>query len=127
MRFGSSRSGPLLPVGLAAQQTTQPSPGSDRVAYIVAVVGDSAITSIALAGQWCSALPWKGASRCSQDRAQRVRQEVLDNEITELLLLQAAAKTPPSRWTTTACAAGWTSNCRSGSGRREAPRSSSRC
>lgn len=83
----------LLPVGLAAQQTTQPSPGSDRVAYIVAVVGDSAITNIALAEAVVQRYAMEGRQPVfTGPEAQQVRQEVLDNEITELLLLQAAAK-----------------------------------
>lgn len=81
------------PAGAAATPGTPAAPGSERVAYIVAVVGDSAITNIAL----FDAMVQRFAQERKQPvftgpEADRVRREVLDDEITELVLLQAAQK-----------------------------------
>ena len=84
----------LLPLPLAAQQPTQPSQSAgDRVGFIVAVVGDSALTNVAL----MEAVVQHFALHRRQPvftgpEAERARREVLDQEITELVLVQAAAR-----------------------------------
>ncbi|NJD11755.1 MAG: hypothetical protein FIB01_15385 [Gemmatimonadetes bacterium] len=84
----------LLPLPLAAQQTTPPAAaGGERVGYIVAVVADSAITNVALMDGMVQYFAMQNRPPVfSGPEAERARQEVLDNVITELLLLQAAAK-----------------------------------
>ena len=77
----------------AAQPGTPAGPGAERVAYIVAVVGDSALTNVAL----YDAIVQRFAMERRQPvfegpEADRIRREVLDDEITELILLQAAEK-----------------------------------
>lgn len=86
-------SAPATDVPPTAVPGTQPAPGGERVAYIVAVVGDSAITNVAL----YDAVVQRFAAERRQPvlegpEAERVRREVLEDEITELVLLQAAQK-----------------------------------
>lgn len=80
-------------VAPGAQPGSPAGPGGERVAYIVAVVGDSAITNVAL----YDALVQRFAMERRQPvfegpEADQLRREVLDDEITELILLQAAEK-----------------------------------
>jgi len=83
----------ILPLPLAAQQPVAAGSATAPVGSIVAVVGDSAITNIALA----EAVIQRFAAERRQPELEgpefeRIRAEVLESEITELLLLHAAAR-----------------------------------
>jgi hypothetical protein len=83
----------ILPLPLAGQQPAGAGPATAPVGSIVAVVGDSAITNIAL-GE--AVLQRYAAERRQPElegpEFERIRAEVLESEITELLLLHAAAR-----------------------------------
>lgn len=80
-----------LPAG--ALPGSPPGPGGERVAYIVAVVGDSAITNVALYDAVVQRFALERRQPVFEGpEAERIRREVLDDEITELILLQAADK-----------------------------------
>lgn len=75
------------------QPGAQAAPGGERVAYIVAVVGDSVITNVALFDAVVQRFALERRQPVLEGpEAERVRTEVLDDEVTELMLLQAAQR-----------------------------------
>lgn len=77
---------------LQAQQSSPPVSG-ERVVFVTAVVGDSAITNVALCDLIVARLVQERKQpQCQSADGERIRPEVLQDKITELVLFQTAAK-----------------------------------